>query len=167
MTSAELIDRIELYEFSASECADDLCRSHYADLKTDATAIVRNREAHRRSLGVRPEESRERLRERFENAKKAVSVTDVLFERGVDVSSWRQGHGYTVSCPLGLHTDSTPSFHVYDGDRGWYCYGCHQGGTIIDLIMLLDKLNSPREALDALQTLWRDQRPPMAGIRRA
>ena len=166
MPTDELIDRIEMYAWSGEGCRDDDCRSRYRALGADATDIVRRREAVRRGLGVDGPIQRERLRERFDNAKRAISVTEVLFERGVNVSSWREGKGYKIPCPLGIHTDSSPSFHVYDGDRGWYCYGCHQGGSIIDLIMLLDKTDSPREALDALQTIWRDQRPPGVGSRK-
>jgi hypothetical protein len=38
----------------------------------------------------------------------------------------------------GLHTDGTPSLHVYpDPGRGWYCYGCRRGGSVYDLAALL------------------------------
>lgn len=37
-----------------------------------------------------------------------------------------------VRCPL--HEDRTPSCKVYpDAARGWHCFGCQRGGTIIDL----------------------------------
>lgn len=37
-----------------------------------------------------------------------------------------------VPCPF--HDDRTPSLHVYDDpERGWVCFGCGAGGTIIDL----------------------------------
>jgi len=36
-----------------------------------------------------------------------------------------------IACPF--HDDRTPSLEVYeDSDRGWYCFGCSRGGTIID-----------------------------------
>lgn len=45
---------------------------------------------------------------------------------GVEVS--RDGK---VRCPF--HDDRTPSLHCYDDpDRGWCCFGCGKGGTIID-----------------------------------
>lgn len=41
-----------------------------------------------------------------------------------------------VLCPF--HADRGPSLHVYPTtDRGWYCYGCCQGGDIYNLAGLL------------------------------
>lgn len=39
-----------------------------------------------------------------------------------------------VTCPFhGGGRERTPSLHVYpDADRGWVCFGCGRGGTIID-----------------------------------
>jgi RepB DNA-primase from phage plasmid/CHC2 zinc finger len=37
-----------------------------------------------------------------------------------------------VLCPL--HVETSPSFHVYpDPKRGWFCFGCHRGGSVYDL----------------------------------
>lgn len=39
--------------------------------------------------------------------------------------------GGKVTCPF--HEDRTPSLHCYDEpDKGWRCYGCDRGGSIID-----------------------------------
>jgi len=44
----------------------------------------------------------------------------------------RVGRSRKVRCPL--HEDATPSLHVYpDAERGWFCFGCGRGGTVIDL----------------------------------
>jgi CHC2 zinc finger/Bifunctional DNA primase/polymerase, N-terminal len=41
------------------------------------------------------------------------------------------GRGAKVSCPF--HEETEPSLHCYDDpDRGWYCFGCSTGGSIID-----------------------------------
>jgi CHC2 zinc finger len=48
----------------------------------------------------------------------------------------RVGRSRKVRCPF--HEDQTPSLHVYDDpERGWYCFGCAQGGSIYDLAALL------------------------------
>ena len=50
---------------------------------------------------------------------------------GVEVPAHRK-----VRCP-GLHEDRTPSLHVYASpERGWFCFGCGQGGSIYDLAAL-------------------------------
>ena len=34
---------------------------------------------------------------------------------------------------VALAHERTPSLHVYrDAERGWYCYGCQQGGSVHD-----------------------------------
>ncbi len=41
-------------------------------------------------------------------------------------------HG-TMVCPF--HGDHDPSLKIYQGSRGWYCYGCGRGGSVIDFVM--------------------------------
>lgn len=44
----------------------------------------------------------------------------------------RVGRSGKIRCPF--HEDRTPSLHVYDDpERGWYCFGCGRGGSILDL----------------------------------
>ena len=45
------------------------------------------------------------------------------------------GRDRKVLCPL--HDEDTPSLHVYADERGWYCFGCGRGGSIIDLAAAL------------------------------
>ena len=42
--------------------------------------------------------------------------------------------GFAV-CPF--HGDTAPSLKLYAGARGWTCFGCHAGGSVIDLVMRL------------------------------
>ena len=32
------------------------------------------------------------------------------------------------------HADKHPSMKLYDGDRGCYCFSCHNGGSVIDMV---------------------------------
>lgn len=38
-------------------------------------------------------------------------------------------------CKCPLHGEKTASMKLYPGDRGWHCFGCHRGGSVIDLVM--------------------------------
>ena len=38
-------------------------------------------------------------------------------------------------CKCFLTGERTASLKVYDGDRGWYCFGCHAHGSVIDFVM--------------------------------
>jgi len=54
------------------------------------------------------------------------------------------GRDGKLACPF--HEDRTPSLAVFDDPaRGWYCFGCDRGGTIIDFGAALWEI-SPRGA---------------------
>ena len=38
-------------------------------------------------------------------------------------------------CKCPVHGEKTGSMKLYPGQRGWYCFGCHTGGSVIDLVM--------------------------------
>lgn len=42
-------------------------------------------------------------------------------------------HDGFCCCPF--HGEKTPSMKVYDGDKGFCCFGCHKGGSVIDFVM--------------------------------
>lgn len=42
--------------------------------------------------------------------------------------------GY-ICCPF--HSEKTASLKLYPDERGWCCFGCHAGGTVIDFVMKL------------------------------
>lgn len=42
--------------------------------------------------------------------------------------------GY-ICCPF--HNEKTASLKLYPDGRGWCCFGCHAGGTVIDFVMKL------------------------------
>lgn len=65
---------------------------------------------------------------RAEEIKQRISF-DMLFNK-LNLEPNRAGF---ITCPA--HSDSTPSLKIYGGDRGWYCFGCNRGGTVIDFYM--------------------------------
>lgn len=67
--------------------------------------------------------------------KDQVSMRDVL-----DAYGFTPGRGGFLPCPF--HTgDREPSLKIYPGDRGWHCFGCGRGGSVIDFVMELFHLN--------------------------
>ena len=46
---------------------------------------------------------------------------------------------YVGLCPL--HSESTPSFHVYSNEQKYHCFGCGAGGDIFDLIQAKEGIN--------------------------
>ena len=42
----------------------------------------------------------------------------------------RQGR-HVTNCPLGTHSDSSPSFTIYL-DGTWFCFGCHEYGDALN-----------------------------------
>lgn len=69
-------------------------------------------------------------REIIRDIKERVSAIDVCNKYGVAVN--RAG----FACCL-FHQEKTPSMRVYPGSGGFHCFGCHEGGSIIDLVMQL------------------------------
>ena len=62
--------------------------------------------------------------------KKRVSALDVCRQYGVDVNR----AGFTRCL---WHNEKTASLKIYPGDRGYFCFGCHEHGSSIDLVMKL------------------------------
>lgn len=60
----------------------------------------------------------------------------------------RSGSRLVGLCPL--HNETHPSFTLFPAAGRFYCFGCLQGGDVIDLVRLLDGV-SFRQALDRLQ----------------
>lgn len=37
-------------------------------------------------------------------------------------------------CRCPFHAEKTASMKIYPGDRGWHCFGCGEGGSVIDFV---------------------------------
>ena len=63
----------------------------------------------------------------------------------------KTGRSHLGLCPI--HSEKTPSFHVYQDQQSWYCFGaCQSGGDVISLIQAIEKVDF-KTALTILETL--------------
>jgi len=63
------------------------------------------------------------------------------------VSAWDMGVQMGLNpdrsgfCPCPFHGETKGSMRLYKGTGGWYCFGCHAGGSVLDLVMRYYGLN--------------------------
>jgi DNA primase len=72
---------------------------------------------------------------------------DIVAIVGESVKLTRRGRHHIGLCPF--HKEKTPSFHVSMETGRYYCFGCHEKGSVIDFVMKLEGLEFP-EAVRAL-----------------
>ena len=66
--------------------------------------------------------------------KARLSMRQITDKYGIGV----ERGGFCI-CPF--HTEKTPSLKIYsEPGRGFYCYACNTGGSVIDFVMLLFKI---------------------------
>lgn len=68
-----------------------------------------------------------------------LSEQDIEMARTTPIENFLQTNraGFTC-CPL--HKEKTPSFKVYLKTNSWYCFGCHEGGNVVDLTMKMNNV---------------------------
>ena len=76
------------------------------------------------------------LRDLADAVRNSVTATQVAESLGLHPNN----KGF-CKCPI--HGEKTGSMKLYPGNRGWYCFGCHQGGSVIDLVMAYYGLDLP------------------------
>ena len=60
--------------------------------------------------------------------KNMVSMPEMMEAYGV-----RLNKAGFCKCPF--HSERSASFKAYPGTRGFYCFGCHESGSVIDFVM--------------------------------
>ena len=60
--------------------------------------------------------------------KQRVSMIEILQYYGIETN-----RSNFCRCPF--HQEKSASFKAYPGTRGFYCYGCHESGSVIDFVM--------------------------------
>ena len=60
--------------------------------------------------------------------KSQINMIDICKTYGFNIH-----RGNFICCPF--HNEKTPSLKLYDGNRGFYCFGCGEHGSVIDFVM--------------------------------
>ena len=97
-----------------------------------------------------------------ETIKARLTMRQILGAYGIAVND----HGF-ARCPF--HNEKTASFKAYDGDRGYFCFGCGESGDVITFVMRLFGL-SFKAALRKIDTdfdLCLFEKPTLAEYRKA
>lgn len=68
------------------------------------------------------------MRDYAERIKAEISMQAVCDRYGIEVT-----RNHKALCPF--HKDSRPSMQIYASRRGWYCFVCGKGGSVIDFVM--------------------------------
>lgn len=80
----------------------------------------------------------------LEELRSRVSLEEVVSEY---VPLKQKGRRYWGCCPF--HNEKTPSFSVDSEAQLYYCFGCHKGGTVINFVMDMERM----EFMDAVRLL--------------
>lgn len=78
----------------------------------------------------------------YEQVKELVPV-----RQAAELYGYHPNRAGFVCCPW--HNERTASLKLYPGDRGFYCFGCGRGGSVVDFVGELFGL-SPMEAVRRL-----------------
>lgn len=80
----------------------------------------------------------------LEELRSRVSLEEVVSEY---VPLKQKGRRLWACCPF--HNEKTPSFSVDSQEQLYYCFGCHKGGTVIQFVMDMERM----EFMDAVRYL--------------
>ncbi len=84
----------------------------------------------------------------IERLKREIALERLVEARGVVLK--RKGADLVGRCPFGTHADAEPSFVVTPSKNLWHCFGCQQGGSVIDWVMRVEGV-SFRHAVELLR----------------
>jgi DNA primase len=68
----------------------------------------------------------------------AIIKGSVTMDQVLALYGYQARHGFMV-CPF--HGDRDASLKVYHGTKGWHCFGCGAGGSVIDFVMMHESCN--------------------------
>ena len=80
----------------------------------------------------------------LEELRSRVDIVDVVSDY---VELKQKGRRFWGRCPF--HGEKTPSFSVDSEAQMFYCFGCHKGGTVINFVMEIERM----EFMEAVKQL--------------
>ena len=75
---------------------------------------------------------------RIEDLKRSIDLVELFGSYGIDVK--QRGAQHECACPF-HDGDDTPSLKITPEKGLWNCFGCDAGGSVIDLVMKMDKVD--------------------------
>lgn len=69
----------------------------------------------------------------FDFIKTQVSIEDICNHYNIPYNTFTN-----INCPLPKHEDNTPSFRIYTSTNSFNCFGCGNGGSILDLVSQME-----------------------------
>lgn len=76
----------------------------------------------------------------IEQIKDSVNIVDIARERIKDAKE----HGGNITCCCPIHPEKTPSFFISESRQTFKCFGCGEGGDVIELVCRLDRVSFPQ-----------------------
>ena len=95
------------------------------------------------------------MSDELESLKRNVSILSLAESYGVKFKRVG-GSEYQGRCPFPDHEDKTPSFSVSGEKNCFKCFGCDRGGSVLDLIMYIERVNTS----EAIRILKQRYGPP-------
>lgn len=97
------------------------------------------------------------------DAAKSVNIKQVI-QRYTGVDPNRGRVGGNIACPLGIHSDSSPSFHIYEDTNSCYCFSCKNGGDAIKFVQQLigyaDPVDAAKDIVSVFNVPYTDTKAP-------
>ena len=71
--------------------------------------------------------------------KAEVSIERLAIARGMQLV--KKGRDFHTRCFLGTHEDTEASLVISPGPNLWRCFGCNQGGSVVDFVMRAERVS--------------------------
>jgi hypothetical protein len=153
--TADLLDKLEVYRYLAAEYAETPeaeSNLAVAEIRIEQllTELKRRKRLTESGYHLAPRFPQRRdLQERIAAVKAAWPIDRMVTEL-MNVQLVRTGPNRLKGC-CPLHNEKTPSFYVDTTKHTFHCFGCGEGGDVLDLIGYQLNLTRPIEQIEALE----------------